>query len=363
MDGKIYKVFVSSTYEDLREERAAVQKALLRLGCLPVGMELFPAADDETWEFIKSQIDDADYYMVIVAGKYGSIAPDGTSFTEKEYDYALSKRKPGIGFVHANPGSIAADRTEIEPGQRTKLETFAQKVKRRPVRSFTNPHELASEVIISFVSLIREKPAEGYVRSSAAVEYKRYAASLEENNASKTRIRELEGYLERRLRLSYAADVTQHHGTWAQTFLRVEKEGGYNIKGAQVKLIEAKIQKDGSWRNTKIISNPNMSWASVPDANMSKKYSTYELTVPELVDFITGPLFPGPRPENMIRGLQIRFEPTHTGMSPNFLELGNYMFVVQVSAPDILPDELTLFVDWNEQSLIIRTKDAWQRII
>ena len=26
---KIYKVFVSSTYEDLREERAAVQKGLL----------------------------------------------------------------------------------------------------------------------------------------------------------------------------------------------------------------------------------------------------------------------------------------------------------------------------------------------
>jgi len=47
---KIYKVFVSSTYEDLREERAAVQKGLLQLGCLPVGMELFPAADEEDLE-------------------------------------------------------------------------------------------------------------------------------------------------------------------------------------------------------------------------------------------------------------------------------------------------------------------------
>jgi hypothetical protein len=43
VNGKIYKVFVSSTYEDLREERAAVQKGLLKVGCLPVGMELFPA--------------------------------------------------------------------------------------------------------------------------------------------------------------------------------------------------------------------------------------------------------------------------------------------------------------------------------
>src|SRR5262245_31099313 len=40
----IYSVFVSSTYEDLREERAAVQKALLQLKCMPIGMELFGSA-------------------------------------------------------------------------------------------------------------------------------------------------------------------------------------------------------------------------------------------------------------------------------------------------------------------------------
>ena len=52
----IYKVFVSSTYEDLREERSELQKALLKLKCLPVGMELFPSADDETWDFIQNRL-------------------------------------------------------------------------------------------------------------------------------------------------------------------------------------------------------------------------------------------------------------------------------------------------------------------
>ena len=96
---KVYKVFLSSTYEDLREERAAVQKALLQLNCLPVGMELFPAADEETWSFIKSQIDDSDYYVVVVAGRYGSLAPGGLSYTEMEYDYAISRKKPAIAFI------------------------------------------------------------------------------------------------------------------------------------------------------------------------------------------------------------------------------------------------------------------------
>jgi Domain of unknown function (DUF4062) len=57
----IYTVFVSSTYEDLREERAEVQKALLKLGCMPIGMELFSSADEDTWEFIKRQIAESDY--------------------------------------------------------------------------------------------------------------------------------------------------------------------------------------------------------------------------------------------------------------------------------------------------------------
>lgn len=43
---KRYQVFVSSTFEDLQEERREVMQALLSLNCIPTGMELFPAADE-----------------------------------------------------------------------------------------------------------------------------------------------------------------------------------------------------------------------------------------------------------------------------------------------------------------------------
>lgn len=36
---KKYQVFVSSTYEDLQEERKKVMEALLQMNCFPVGME------------------------------------------------------------------------------------------------------------------------------------------------------------------------------------------------------------------------------------------------------------------------------------------------------------------------------------
>jgi hypothetical protein len=93
----IYSVFVSSTYEDLREERAEVQKALLKLHCLPIGMEIFGSADEETWEFIKRQVAECDYYVVVIADRYGSTAADGLSYTEKEYDYAREITKPVLG--------------------------------------------------------------------------------------------------------------------------------------------------------------------------------------------------------------------------------------------------------------------------
>ena len=81
---KRFQVFVSSTFQDLIEERKAVMQALLFLDCIPAGMELFPASDDDQWTLIKSVIDDSDYYLVIIAGRYGSVDVAGVGYTEKE---------------------------------------------------------------------------------------------------------------------------------------------------------------------------------------------------------------------------------------------------------------------------------------
>lgn len=54
---KRFQVFVSSTFADLQKERQEVIQALLELDCLPSGMELFPAADEDQWTLIKRVID------------------------------------------------------------------------------------------------------------------------------------------------------------------------------------------------------------------------------------------------------------------------------------------------------------------
>ena len=87
---KRYQIFVSSTFADLQSERRKVIQALMEMDCIPAGMELFPAADEEQWQFIKRVIDDCDYYVMIIGGRYGSLTPEGISYTEQEYDYAIS---------------------------------------------------------------------------------------------------------------------------------------------------------------------------------------------------------------------------------------------------------------------------------
>jgi hypothetical protein len=107
-----YQVFVSSTFEDLKEERQHVMQALLESKCIPTGMELFPATSAEQWELIKRVIDECDYYMVIVAGRYGSIGKTGVGYTEMEFDYATQSGKPVIGFYHQNPELLVGAKLE-----------------------------------------------------------------------------------------------------------------------------------------------------------------------------------------------------------------------------------------------------------
>lgn len=166
MPDKRYQVFVSSTFHDLEVERQEVMHALLELDCMPSGMELFPAANESQWNLIKKVIDDCDYYILIIAGRYGSVGPDGLSYTEMEYRYALESGKPIIAFLHRNPGKIAADKTEQSEDGKKKLATFRALAEKRLCKQWESPAELGSVVSRSLIQLIKSEPGIGWVRAN-----------------------------------------------------------------------------------------------------------------------------------------------------------------------------------------------------
>ncbi len=165
---KRYQVFVSSTYVDLQEERQSVLQTLMEMDCIPAGMELFPAADEEQWEFIKRIIDDCDYYLLIIGGRYGSVADDGLSYTEKEFDYAVSKGIRVIALLHKSPDDLPRAKSELDEESYQKLQDFRNKVSNgRLVRFWDQPAQLPGEVSLSLNKTMRLFPAVGWVRSNS----------------------------------------------------------------------------------------------------------------------------------------------------------------------------------------------------
>lgn len=163
---KRYQVFVSSTYEDLKEERMEVLHALLELDCIPCGMEYFPASSESQWKYITQLIDNCDYYMVIVGNRYGSEAEDGKSYTQKEFEYAVEKGIPVIGFLHSDPTSISVKKSEIDAGKQEKLKEFRKAIQKRLCKYWKNSSDLGGVVSRSLMQEIKHNPQIGWVRAN-----------------------------------------------------------------------------------------------------------------------------------------------------------------------------------------------------
>jgi len=156
-----YQIFVSSTFVDLEKERDLVIKAILEMGHIPIGMEMFSAGDDEQWKIIQSQIDDSDYYVVIVAHRYGSVVED-ISYTEKEYDYAAEKKIPSLGFVIADDAVWPHEK--FETNQKERLDKFKTKLRSKLISHWSNKEDLYGKVSISLMKQFNTNPRKGWIK-------------------------------------------------------------------------------------------------------------------------------------------------------------------------------------------------------
>ncbi len=161
-----YQVFVSSTFDDLRAERDQVIKAVLEMGHIPVGMEMFSAADEQQWQIIKRHIDESDYYVVIVAHRYGSII-DGISYTRKEYEYAVSQGVPVLGFIIDSSASWPTDRVDKDTPTQELLQDFKAVIRDKPTGFWGNAEELHAKFCVALIKAITVSPRDGWVRATS----------------------------------------------------------------------------------------------------------------------------------------------------------------------------------------------------
>jgi hypothetical protein len=207
---KIYHVFLSSTYADLVHERGAVRDAIAKAGYVCEGMELFPASSQKQLDFIKRTIDRCDYYVVVVAGRYGSTDDSGVSYTEREYEYAISRSIPTLAFLHRDVSRLPAGNVDDERDKRDRLSRFREMLSSTAMVDFwTDPGTLATSVVVALGQEVNLNPGVGWIRGNEAADPRVY----EQLNTAQLKITELEARL---------SDLTDERVTFPRRFASID---------------------------------------------------------------------------------------------------------------------------------------------
>lgn len=167
---KKLQVFVSSTFTDLTSERQAAVEAILTAGHIPAGMELFTAGDESQMAVIKQWIDESDIYLLILGGRYGSVEPaTGKSYTQLEYEYAISKNKPLFACVIKESAIKVrvkkSGRCVIEKEHPQKLQEFRVGVLKMMCKFWEDQKDIKITIAETLSTLSRREDLVGWVKA------------------------------------------------------------------------------------------------------------------------------------------------------------------------------------------------------
>jgi hypothetical protein len=216
---KRLQVFVSSTYTDLKPERQAAVEAILTAGHIPAGMELFAAGDESQMEVIKQWIDQSDVYMLIIGTRYGSIDPKSDkSYTQLEYEYALSRNKPAFACViHESArdarfrdlGQLAVD------NYGAKLNEFRALALSKVSRFWEDAKDIKIAVSESLANIARQDGLTGWIRGDQRIDAADLAQEIARLSKENANLRE---------EVSKFSEGTQFHGlSYAKLKAKLEK--------------------------------------------------------------------------------------------------------------------------------------------
>jgi|GEM_PF-455732 hypothetical protein len=151
-------VFISSTYEDLKEYRKAVWELLENYDVNIKGMEQFGARSESALQTCLNEVERSDIYVGIIGFKLGSIEKQtAKSFTRVEYEKALKEGKEILIYLINDDAEISAK--HIDFGEKhEKLENFKKLLKEKhTVDFFRSERNLTEKLDRRFDDLLSSK--------------------------------------------------------------------------------------------------------------------------------------------------------------------------------------------------------------
>jgi len=111
-----YRIFLSSTFNDLRDLRRAVIDRLTQAGLFYFAFEFMPADALSLEKRLQAEIDDSDIFVLLVRESLGSFKIGGIAVTQFEFEYARERQKPVLAYFtdEGSYGSFASGAREFK---------------------------------------------------------------------------------------------------------------------------------------------------------------------------------------------------------------------------------------------------------
>ena len=139
------RIYISSTYNDLQDERRSVADAIMMMGHFPVGMEHYSASEQRPLDKCLADVRSCQGYVGLFAWRYGYIlSSHHKSITQLEYEEAAKHNLPRLIFLLSEEAPWPASRIDKD---QQKIRTLRQYLETQHiVKYFSSAAQLAAQV-------------------------------------------------------------------------------------------------------------------------------------------------------------------------------------------------------------------------
>jgi hypothetical protein len=140
------RIFISSTFSDLKQHRQMLLDTLMRMGTdvQISAMEYFGASPENPIKLSINKVKEADIYVGIFGWRYGSVDKDSKmSVTELEYRTALTEQMPILLYLLSENYAVRPE--AVDTGRNaTKIKNLKKEVtEHHTVQFFSTPEDLS----------------------------------------------------------------------------------------------------------------------------------------------------------------------------------------------------------------------------
>jgi hypothetical protein len=160
---KKYHIFTGSTSDDLKNERKELPALIIEMGHIPVMPDFIDSTGGSGTQLIKKNIEECDYFIVLVAHKY-------FEQQEAEYTRALKKGIPVIALIIDEKARWKASKKESGAALLGKLKDFKEKLRAGPHAFWTNTADLRQKAQSLLIQEMNLNPRQGWLSSDQAID-------------------------------------------------------------------------------------------------------------------------------------------------------------------------------------------------